>query len=701
MIKYRLLCVAALVMLSGCNGSDSSNNSVSSTFDPTPSTTISANALESIQPTLSQPQPEAVPSAWPADHTVVDPNHYAALADFYSQASAAYRSGPNGGPGDPQPAVEAAGLDPSTVDETPSSKHHTYSVNGVTFDYTARAGHLIAYAPENSGNSGGKDAQASIFYMSYTRDDLPKDQRPVTFFWNGGPGEPSIWLHLGSYAPKYLKVDSPNLPVGPNMPDSFPLVDNPQTLLDQTDLVFIDVVGSGYSEAISPHKNKDFWTTMKDAGIFRDFITAYINKYNRQSSPKYLFGESYGGIRTPIVANLLEEAGISQYAPDSSGKPAIVLSGFSLNSPVLDFSSHSLDSGQFASAAIAMDYYKKSSVRGALNEDEFVNKIRESASRLFKNGSFDLNYRTELSQFLALDKLPSKGLMDLATPFVAPYIVKFFIPSSKIITDTSSDKMKTADIVGKLLNYAGSIVYPSSTINDSEVQKMLSSAVLLDNFKELSKNLNESTEKSDSVVVKFLLNKITDFLKQYGPSVIIRPNYSVFNVYDTRMSRPFPPNYSMDFFESAGFYGAIKPYLLDEFDYRNKDDAQLYGTNSTSKDPGMIGGWIFDENLKSTPENPIDSSTGEMLSALQLDPKLKVFVMMGYHDWVCPFYTTEQDLQNSGILPQFKSRVTTKAYEGGHMIYANEVSRGPLRQDLGAFYRQDSSLGAFTSAGLH
>jgi carboxypeptidase C (cathepsin A) len=69
--------------------------------------------------------------------------------------------------------------------------------------------------------------------MSYTRDDVPAEKRPVTFFFNGGPGEPSIWLHLGSWAPKHLEVNAPDLPDGPDMPDSFPLVDNPQTLLYQ------------------------------------------------------------------------------------------------------------------------------------------------------------------------------------------------------------------------------------------------------------------------------------------------------------------------------------------------------------------------------------------------------------------------------------------------------------------------------------
>lgn len=216
------------------------------------------------------------------------------------------------------------------VDETPSVKRHSMQLDGKTVWFTAKAGHLVAYAQKDKNNPDAKrDPQAAVFYMSYTRDDLPKETRPVTFFFNGGPGESSIWLHLGAWAPWRLKVDQPNVPANTNInpPKSYPFVDNPESLLDKTDLVFVDPIGAGFSQAISSdvkaHVNRDFWGVDADAKVMRDFVTRYINVNNRQSSPKYLYGESYGGgVRVPVLANLLIDAGTENFDKDMSGKPA-------------------------------------------------------------------------------------------------------------------------------------------------------------------------------------------------------------------------------------------------------------------------------------------------------------------------------------------------------------------------------------------
>jgi carboxypeptidase C (cathepsin A) len=184
----------------------------------------------------------------------------------------------------------------------------------VPLAYAATAGHLNALA------LGSGAPQASFFYVAYTLEGAAPATRPVTFFYNGGPGSASAWLHLGSFGPKRLTSGVPAMDVAP----PYPLVDNAETLLDASDLVFVDAVGSGYSTAIAPNTNRTFWGVDADARVFRDFVMRYVAANNRASSPKFLFGESYGAPRTAVLANLLEQAGVE-------------LAGIVLQSSALDY----------------------------------------------------------------------------------------------------------------------------------------------------------------------------------------------------------------------------------------------------------------------------------------------------------------------------------------------------------------------------
>jgi carboxypeptidase C (cathepsin A) len=178
--------------------------------------------------------------------------------------------------------------------------HHQIVVNGATLAYTASAGHLTARNPTTAA------PEASFFYVAYTLDNRPAAARPVTFFYNGGPGSATVWLHLGSFAPKRLVTGDPS--TAASVP--FPLVDNAESLIDVSDLVFVDAVGTGYSEAIAPNTNQTFWGVDADAAAFRDFVVRYLAANNRASSPIVLFGESYGTTRTATLAFLLETAGV-------------------------------------------------------------------------------------------------------------------------------------------------------------------------------------------------------------------------------------------------------------------------------------------------------------------------------------------------------------------------------------------------------
>lgn len=174
------------------------------------------------------------------------------------------------------------------------------TVAGKTIDYTATTGHLTATEP------GTGQPTVSFFYVAYTAGNLDPSKRPVTFFYNGGPGSATLWLHLGSFGPKRIVTNFPST----SMPNPVQLVENQETLLDHSDLVFVDAIGTGFSQAIAPRTNRQFWGVDSDAAAFRDFVRRYVAVNQRQTSPKYLFGESYGAPRAGVMANLLEVAGV-------------------------------------------------------------------------------------------------------------------------------------------------------------------------------------------------------------------------------------------------------------------------------------------------------------------------------------------------------------------------------------------------------
>ncbi len=155
-------------------------------------------------------------------------------------------------------------------------------MNSKTIDYTARAGHLVTADPLSAMPS------AKIFYVSFTADAERPSDRPVTFFYNGGPGSSAVFLLLGSFGPRRIRTAMP----GFTPPAPYTMIDNPDSLLDLSDLVFINPVGTGYSAAIAPGKNKDFWGVDEDARSIRQFVKRYLTAFNRWNSPKFLFGES-------------------------------------------------------------------------------------------------------------------------------------------------------------------------------------------------------------------------------------------------------------------------------------------------------------------------------------------------------------------------------------------------------------------------
>lgn len=204
---------------------------------------------------------------------------------------------------------------PATIVEEIKESFHNVIIDGKKIEYKAIAGTMPL-------KKDIEEAKASIFFIAYTRTDVNSDSpRPVTFSFNGGPGSSSVWLHLGLLGPRRVLLDDDgNAPAPP-----YELVDNAYSLLDKTDLVFIDPVSTGYSRATSSKDAKQFHGIQEDIESVGEFIRLYTTKYKRWSSPKFLIGESYGTTRA---------AGLAGYLQDEHG---MFLNGIMLISSILNF----------------------------------------------------------------------------------------------------------------------------------------------------------------------------------------------------------------------------------------------------------------------------------------------------------------------------------------------------------------------------
>jgi carboxypeptidase C (cathepsin A) len=185
------------------------------------------------------------------------------------------------------------------IAEVKSITHHQAVIGGRPIAYTATAGTLTLRDDE------GKPT-ASMFYVAYTVGDGHGSPRTVTFFYNGGPGSSTVWLHMGSLGPMRVATDSPN--ATHNAP--FEMVNNNDSLLDKSDLVFLDAVGAGFSRPLGDTKLSAFWGTDQDIDAFAHGIERYLTINDRWNSPKFIFGESYGTTRSAGLSYRLQEDGV-------------------------------------------------------------------------------------------------------------------------------------------------------------------------------------------------------------------------------------------------------------------------------------------------------------------------------------------------------------------------------------------------------
>ena len=248
--------------------------------------------------------------------------------------------------------------------ERSSVTHHRITIDGREIAYAATAGTLIL-------KNDKEKPEASVFYTAYTQERADRSRRPVTFLYNGGPGAATVFLRMGAVGPRRIAFPDATGSGGP----PYRLVDNQYSLLDQTDLVFIDAPGTGYSRVLPGIDPKSIYGVDQDAAAFGQFIERYVTLNDRWNSPKFLFGESYGTPRSAVLVDYLQNRNMS-------------FNGVVLLSSVLDFDTIAPGPGNdlafvtyLPSEAAVRWYHDKSANRGTLES-------AVAQARTFANGPY-------------------------------------------------------------------------------------------------------------------------------------------------------------------------------------------------------------------------------------------------------------------------------------------------------------------------
>ena len=200
--------------------------------------------------------------------------------------------------------------------ENAAITHHMIELGGTQINYTAKVGHLVTVDPQQF-----QTQRENLLCVRSSRTQQTRRRARSPSSTTAGPGSSSVYVLLGSFAPMRLKTSLPDF----TPPAPYQIETNPDSLLDHSDLVFINPVGTGYSAAIAPNVNKDFWGTDQDAASLKQFVKRYLTVNDRWNSPKFLFGESYGTARTAVLSYMLHEDGID-------------LNGLTIQSSILDYS---------------------------------------------------------------------------------------------------------------------------------------------------------------------------------------------------------------------------------------------------------------------------------------------------------------------------------------------------------------------------
>ncbi|WP_406951002.1 S10 family serine carboxypeptidase-like protein [Paraburkholderia guartelaensis] len=486
------------------------------------------------------------------------------------------------------------GLAASQVAEKAAIMHYQWTSGKTTINYTTTTGHLTA--SDANGNP-----EATMSYVAYTAPSTNGSPRPVTFIYNGGPGSSSIWLRLGSFAPTRVATPDPLLTNWPN----FPLVNNAESLIDTTDMVFIDPPGTGLSEAILPNTNQKFWGCDTDVDVMRDFIKRYLAVNNRSSSPIYLYGESYGTPRTDMLALALEAAGVQ-------------LTGIVLQSSILNYFADAIEATAITNSTAGL----------VLDTDTLA--------------GYYPGYAEVAAYFnLVSPPLIDQGLFALQSEIFATGQYQHF---RKYAQSWVLSQLGIPDALGK------PVFPPEKTLDSWRWPSSLTLQALNGYF-----NVNPFSNE--------LIPGTT--IGRYDGRVSL-PNS------DPRLQSDGDPS---DILISQPFTTALATQMPDYLGY-TAPNATYMPLNDN-----IIGVWDFSHDGQ-----PLPDTLPDLLGAIQLNPQLKVLAENGYHDLATPFFNTEKQLARLQTVAGLSPNLQVNFFQGGHMIYLDDVARPKMKADLVSYY---------------
>jgi len=453
---------------------------------------------------------------------------------------------------------------------------NTVTISGQRVPYIAEAGMLPVLTSTGT-------VRASVFYIAYTRTGgTNKNPRPVTFCFNGGPGSSSVWLHLGALGPRRVKMnDDGTLP-----PPPFGLVDNEYSILDKSDLVFIDPVATGFSRAAKDEKAEQFFSNDSDLDSIGDFIRLWTTRHDRWLSPKYLCGESYGVFRA---------AGLAEHL---SGRYGMYLNGLILVSGVLDFSTIINNPGNDVVYPLILPAY---------------------TAAAFFHKKLPADLQDDLQKALAESR-----------QFAGNEYVKALQQGDSL----SADERK--NIVAALARYTG-----------------LKPGVIEDN----------NLRIDEGVFRRQLLHDEGVILGAYDARITGR---------DADAASPYP-DFDPSMAATRGpFSAAVNSYIRSELKFDNDLPYEVlagvqpwnYGARNTYANAGDRLGRIMNQN-----------------------PYMRVLVLGGRCDLVCPIDTMHYALNHIQLDPSYRQNILYAEFDAGHMMYANLPDLKKMQQVVEDFLK--------------
>jgi carboxypeptidase C (cathepsin A) len=453
---------------------------------------------------------------------------------------------------------------------------NTVAIAGQSVTYVAETGMLPILKKDGA-------TSASVFYVAYTRQgETDKSSRPITFCFNGGPGSSSVWLHLGALGPRRVKMNSDGtLPKPP-----FGLVDNEYSILDNSDLVFIDPVATGFSRAAKDEKADEFFGDSGDLDSVGEFIRLWTTRHERWLSPKFLCGESYGVFRAAGLADHL------------SSRYGMYLNGLILVSGVLDFAT------------------------------------------LYNNPGNDVPYPLYLPAYTAAARFHKKLPEDLQND-----LTKALAESREFAKGEYASALQKGD-----------------SLSADEHKKIAAELARLTGLK--SQVIEDNNLRIDEGVFrKQLLHDEGLILGAYDARITGR---------DDDAASPYPDFDPSDAAVHGPFSAAINSYVRSELKF---EDDLPYETIAG------VQPWNYGA------KNNYASSGAKLASTMNQNPYMKILVLGGRCDLVCPIETVHYALDHMALDANYRTNITYAEFDSGHMMYINLPDLKKLHADVENFLK--------------